>query len=95
MKKKAVEWHFLVLGIIAIITMIIVIFGFKNLFGKEATNTGLQIDNTKDDFDCDGVMNLFDRCCATDQALTSKVKLDGCAPTGDKVIKCDPNKKTC
>ena len=87
MNKKAVVWNFLVYGIIAVVVVVIIIFSFKGLFGKEASTTDSQIESTGTDTDCDGVMNIFDRCCTKDAASRDKVDLTGCAP-GDEKEKC-------
>ena len=93
MKKKGVAWQFLVLGIIAVLVMVFVLGAFKVLFGKEVDTTKGQIDETSTDNDCDGVMNIFDRCCTEDPTNREKVDISGCAPGDKKPSKCD--KKIC
>jgi len=86
MKKKGVAWQFLILGIIAVVVMIIILVAFKGLFGREADTTKDRIDDTSKDYDCDGVMNIFDKCCT--RSDIDKVGLDGCAPSDTKPSDC-------
>lgn len=78
MNRKAMAmWEVLIWGIILVIVAFLVIFGFKNLFGKETGSIDEQITSVTADSDKDGVKDILDKCKNTPEG--SSVDVRGCA----------------
>jgi len=61
--KKGIElaMNAIVITVIVLIVAVIVLFIFQHYYGKEAGIIGEQIEQL-DDYDNDGIANLFDKC---------------------------------
>ncbi len=90
--KKGVAFEFIVIAIIAIVVCIVIIFAFKGLFGKEASAANDQVEQSGNDCDDDGTMDLFDRCCNTPS--DSEAGFDGCSDDKDVRVRCKDKKNT-
>lgn len=72
-------------AIIVLIVLGVVIFVFMKLFGGGTGEAGKQIEQTKSDWDGDGIPNILDNCCCTDADDVAHVDATGCIPGENKV----------
>ncbi len=61
-KKAAIEMEKIVAMALVLIVLVVLIMVFTRLFGKEAAETESQIDKLSSDCDCDGIVDILDKC---------------------------------
>jgi prepilin-type N-terminal cleavage/methylation domain-containing protein len=87
MKKGFSALEIVVAIIILLVVAVVLLFVFRNYFGKETEVIGEQI-SSLGDCDCDGVRNFLDKCpCIAVTAGNENPKLDGC-PAGQGAVTC-------
>ncbi len=79
MSKKAatLPMRIVVVAVILLVVLVVYLGVFQGLFKKEGNQINKQIDNL-DDYDNDGVINMFDKCCCTDSGKIDDVGSNGC-----------------
>jgi len=87
-KKADGEFWKIVAAIIALVVLVVMIVIFTKFIGKEKGTVGTQIDETSNDYDCDGVKNIIDRCCDTSTGAREEVDVMGCAPDQKEPKSC-------
>jgi len=95
-KKADGEFWKITAAIIALVVLAVIVIIFTKFIGKEKSSIGTNIDATSEDYDCDGVKNIVDACCATPPDLRDSVNIMGCGPEPpDSKKSCSGLKKQC
>jgi len=84
-KKAAIEFEKIVAAALVLIVLVVVIMVFSRLFGKETQATESKIDQLTADCDCDGTIDMFDKCPYDANLEPDK---DGKCKTPEKPDKC-------
>jgi len=84
-KKGAIEMEKIVAMALVLIVLVVVIMVFSKLFGKETKATEGQIDKLSADCDCDGTIDMFDKCPYDEN---DKLNKDGKCEKATKPEKC-------
>ena len=92
-KSQSMGLRVLIVALLLIITAILLIAAFTGFFKKEMEEIGDKV-NSLGDNDCDGVANIFDKCCETSKGNWDLVGANGCAPDEERK-KCKGSKKMC
>lgn len=97
--KKAMAFEVVIKAVILLLVMGVVIYVFIDMFGGGADNAQDKIDQTSLDWDGDGIPNILDNCCCTDESDAEHTDATGCSPACNKLScsakeaqECNPEK---